>query len=283
VATARALNRQGRPVGAAYLSTASQLNRETLQPRANDLFQAARREAGAGYDDARSTGWLMLLLVLLVALAVALVWTQIYLSGSTRRTFNVPLLAASALTVVLAVGCAVIFTHQQARLDSADRDGSGPVEALAQKRISVLRERADEALTLAARTGHGELEEEFTRIAGELTFDDPELGGVRPLMTRAKAEHDAFVAVHRQIRALDDGGDYEGAVRLAVSDETKTTFEALTRTLDAALDDRRAIFDAEIPAAGRGLGPLTVLGPLLALAICVCATIGLRARLEEYR
>ncbi|MDI6100100.1 hypothetical protein QLQ12_15970 [Actinoplanes sp. NEAU-A12] len=283
IATARALNRQGKPVGAAYLSTASQLNRETLQPQAQALFREARRDAGAGYDSARSTWWLMLLLVLTVALSVVLVWTQIHLSRSTRRTFNVPLLAASALTVLLMLGCAVVFAHQQTRLDSADRDGSGPVETLADKRITVLRERADEALTLAARTGHGELEVEFTKLAGQITFDDAELGDVRSLMDEAKTRHEAYVAAHQRIRALDDGGDYEGAVRLAVSDETTKAFEALTATLDAALNDRRAVFDAEIGAAGRGLGTLTVLGPLLALAICVFATIGLRARLEEYR
>ena len=47
--------------------------------------------------------------------------------------------------------------------------------------------------------------------------------------------------------------------------------------------DRRAAFDSEIRSAGRGLGALTVLGPLVALMICLFAAIGLRARLEEYR
>jgi hypothetical protein len=72
-------------------------------------------------------------------------------------------------------------------------------------------------------------------------------------------------------------------VKLAVSDETTSAFDGLTAVLDEAMADRRAAFDAEVRSAGRGLGLLTVLGPLLALAVGVFAASGLRARLEEYR
>ena len=283
VATARALNRQGKPVGAAYLSTASQLSRDVLQPHARLLLSAARQEAGIGYNNARSAGWLVLLVPLLVLLTVALVWTQVHLSRSTRRTFNVPLLAASALTLVLTATCSTIFAHQWVRLASADRDGSGPVEALAEMRITVLRERANEALTLASRAGHGPLEDEFAVLKDGMAFDARRLDDVRGLIGTARSQHDAYVALHAKVRELDDGGDYEGAVRMAVGAETAAAFDDLTATLGAALADRTAAFDADVRSAGRGLGLLTVLGPLLALAIGVFAANGLRARLEEYR
>ncbi|GIE74519.1 hypothetical protein Aph02nite_04690 [Actinoplanes philippinensis] len=283
VATARALNRQGKPVGASYLSTASQLNRDTLQPQAQALFQQAQREASDGYAGARSSWWLMLLLVLLIVLGVALIATQAHLSRTTHRTFNVPLLTASALTVLLAVVCAGVFAHQRARLDGADRDGSAPAEALAENRNLVLRERADEALTLAARAGRGKLEDDFTTLRQRFSVTGPEFDEVAGLMAKAGTQHDAYLAVHDEIRRLDDNGDYEGAVRKAVSEETAATFDAVTRTLSDALTDRRAAFDDQIRSAGRGLGVLTILGPLLALAIGVCAALGLRARLEEYR
>ncbi|GAA0443873.1 hypothetical protein Aca07nite_52770 [Actinoplanes capillaceus] len=283
IASARTLNRQGKPVGAAYLSTASQLNRETLQPQAQLLFQEARRAADSGYDDAEASWWLMLLVVLFVGLAVALVWTQIYLSRSTNRLFNVPLLAASGVAVLLVIGCVVVFGHQRGQLVAADRDGSAPLEVLAEKRILVLRERADEALTLAARAGHGPLEEEFRQLSERVTFDDPQLDDMPALMREAADLHGEFLTSHRQVRSLDDGGDYEGAVELAASDDMAQTFDRLTATLDRAMDDRRAAFGSRIKAAGSGLGALIVLGPLLALVIGVLATIGLRARLEEYR
>lgn len=283
VATARALNRQGKPVGASYLSTASQLNRETLQPQAQALFQQARREAADGYTDSRSSWWLMLLLVLGVVLGAALIAAQAHLSRTTHRTFNVPLLTATGLTVLLALVCTGVFAHQQARLTSADRDGSAPAEALAEARNLVLRERADEALTLAARAGKGPLEKDFAQLREQFVVSGPEFDDVAGLMTKAAQQHDAYLAIHDEIRKLDDNGDYEGAVKLAVSEGTATTFDGLTTVLGEAIADRRAAFDDEVRSAGRGLGALTVLGPLLALAIAVFAMMGLRARLEEYR
>ncbi|PWK52326.1 hypothetical protein [Actinoplanes xinjiangensis] len=283
VATARALNRQGKPVGAAYLSTASQLNRGTLQPQAQALFQQARREASAGYTDARSSWWLILLLVVLVGLGVALIATQAHLSRTTRRTFNVPLVAATALTVLLALVCAGLFAHQRSGLESAERAGSTPAQALAETRMLVLRERADEALTLAARAGRGALEDDFTLLRKRFVVSGEEFDEVRGLATTAAERHDAYLALHDEIRKLDDNGDYEAAVKLAVSPETRSAFDGVTTVLDEALTGRRAAFDDEIRSAGLGLGALAVLGPLLALMIGVLAALGLRARLEEYR
>lgn len=283
VATARATNRQGLPVGASYLATASELNQRTLQPQAQALFQFAAREVDGGYERARSSWWLILLLVLVVALTVALGATQVYLSRTTRRTFNVPLLAATALTVLLVVATGVLFALQRDHLRSAGEDGSAPVTALAERRILALRERAAEALTLAARAGDGPHEDDFTAARAGLTFDERELLKEAALMHQARSRHDAYVELHRQVRALDDSGDYDGAVALAVGPRSRDAFTALTDTIDQALARRRAVFDAEIEHAGRGLGALTVLAPLLAVAVCVLAALGLRARLEEYR
>jgi hypothetical protein len=283
VATARAANRQGLPVGASYLATASALNQETLQPQAQALFQFAAREVDAGYEDARSSWWLILLLVLVVGLGATLIGTQAYLSRATRRTFNVPLVAATGLTVLLVMATGVLFTLQRDHLRSAGEDGSVPVTALAERRILALRERASEALTLAARAGDGPHEEAFREARDKLTFDARELRKEPALMRRAEERHAAYLALHERVRELDDNGDYDGAVRLAMSDEVNQAFSELTGTLDQALTQRRAVFDDEIDRAGRGLGALTVLAPLLVLGVCVLAALGLRARLEEYR
>ncbi|MEU4692829.1 hypothetical protein [Actinoplanes sp. NPDC023714] len=283
VATARAANRQGLPVGASYLATASELNQQTLQPQAQQLFQFAAREVDAGYEEARASWWLIILLVLVVGLTVALIGTQLYLSRATRRTFNVPLVAATGLMALLVASTGVLFTLQRGNLADAGEHGSAPIATLAERRILALRERAAEALTLAARAGSGPHEIAFSDARSRMTFDEPELESVWPLMSDATDQHNAYVALHQRVRDLDDAGDYDGAVRLAVSPEANETFDALTSTLDAALDDRRKVFDDEITAAGKGLGALTVLAPLLALAVCVLAALGLRARLEEYR
>ncbi|WP_328476719.1 hypothetical protein OHA21_22635 [Actinoplanes sp. NBC_00393] len=283
VATARAVNRQGLPVGASYLATASELNRETLQPQAKALLQFAEREVRTGYEEARSSWWLILLLVLIVALVIALLRTQTYLSATTRRTFNIPLVAATALTAMLVLTCWAVFSNQRDNLGYAESDGSAPIAALTDVRILVLRERADEALTLAARSGAGPHEEDFQAARQMLTFDDPALDDVGELMDQARDQHERYVQLHEEIRAKDDGGDYDGAVELAVGQTTSSAFQVLTATIDDAMADRKGVFETHIQAAGWGFGTLIILGPLLALAVGVLAVFGLRPRLEEYR
>ncbi|GAB1641080.1 hypothetical protein [Krasilnikovia sp. MM14-A1259] len=299
VATARANNRQGLPVGAAYLSEASTLNRDTLLPQAQTLFRTAQAEVDAGYGDARSSVWVSLLALLLVALLVALVLAQRYLSRTTHRTFNLPLLAATVVTAVLALGAGGVLAHQRAHLHTADTEGSAPVAQLAEARILALRERGDEALTLAARSGDDapipdprggprtyeadftavdqQLHELLDRLAADL--DGPAASSVG----EAGRQLTGYTAAHTKVRTLAKDGDYDAAVGLAISDATSATFGAGTQAIGDALADRRAAFTDAIGTAGNGLGVVTVLGPLLALLVCGLAVAGIRTRLEEYR
>ena len=61
------------------------------------------------------------------------------------------------------------------------------------------------------------------------------------------------------------------------------TFTAYTDRIGQSVEAHKATFTAEVGKAGRGLGPLTIVGPLLALLACGFAVAGIRARLEEYR
>jgi hypothetical protein len=286
VATARADNRQGLPVGAAYLSAASTLNRDTLLPEADALFQAAQRDVNGGYGNARSVVWVTLFALLLIALFTVLIYAQRYLSRTTRRTFNVPLVAATVVTAVLALGAGGLLIAQETHLHRADTDGSQPVAQLAYARIMALRERGDEALTLVARGGSGPLETDFTDTAKPAL--DRQLVAVGKVLDTGTqrsltGKHDAYLAAHAAIRKLDDGGDYDGAVALAIGPQTSKTFTDLTDSIGTVLEAHKSTFTTQIDTAGRGLGLLTVAGPLLALIVCGLAVAGIRARLEEYR
>jgi hypothetical protein len=230
-----------------------------------------------------------LLAILLIALLAAFVLAQRYLSRTTHRTFNVPLLAATFGTVLLALGAGGVLIAQRAQLSDADQHGSRPVALLAETRIAALRERGDEALTLAARAGEGPLEQDFDRTAGELDGLLTDAGRRMPdgaagrAIRSAIARHRAYLDGHDRVREFDNGGQYDDAVGLAIGADTSRTFAGLTSEIGRALEDRKSRFGDEIGAAGRGLGPLAVLGPLLALLCCGLAYAGLRARLEEYR
>ena len=291
VAAARANNRQGMPVGSAYLSQASALNRETLQPQAQALFRIAEDEMDRGYGDAEGTGFVVLYALLLIGLTVALVHTQVKLSVATKRTFNVPLVCATALAVLLGLISTGVLLAQHSHLSAADDEGSTPVTLLAQARIFALRERGDEALTLAARGSGAQYEQDFDTVSQRLSGPHGLLavaaasvdGQAERWVRSAMEKHDIFIGTHEQVRVKDDGGDHDGAVELAVGADNSATFRGLTDDIGRALEDRKNAFDREIDAAGRGLGLLTVIGPLMALAICALAVLGLRPRLEEYR
>ena len=291
VASARANNRQGLPIGASYLSEASRLNRETLLPQARQLFRTSQDEVRSGYRDAGAIGWVALLMLALLALLAALIVTQVQLSRRTHRTFNVPLLAATGTAVVFLIGALTVLITQQGHLERAADEGSGPAASIAESRILALQARGDEALTLAARGSGAAYEDDFADVTRRLEQSggplvnsyarlDPELGATMDL---AAADFRRYAERHRQVRTLDDNGDHDAAVAMAIGPETTGTFESLRARLDDALENRKAFFTREIGAAGNGLGLLTVLGPLLGLLICVLAVTGLRPRLEEYR
>jgi hypothetical protein len=108
-------------------------------------------------------------------------------------------------------------------------------------------------------------------------------GDARAAVRSAADNHTAYLEAHTEVRRLDDAGDYDGAVALAIGAETSATFESLTGDIGRAIESSKSDFNSEIGAAGRGLGLLTVLGPLFGLLIAGLAAIGIRARLEEYR
>jgi hypothetical protein len=282
VATAKADNRQGLPVGSSYLSAASQLNRDTLLKQADALFGIAQREVSDGYGNARSVWWVTLLTLVVLLLLVALLLAQRYLSRATHRTFNMPLVAATALTVLLALGAGGVLISQNVHLHRAGEQGSTPAAELAEARILALQERGDEALELAAHGSGSTYESDFVAAQKQLTAARGPLTS-EYLANEAVIAHQTYLNQHKQVRKLDDGGDYDSAVKLAIGPDTTKAFDTVTADIGKSLGERKAAFTHEIDSAGNGLGLLTVLGPLVALAVCALAFVGIRARLEEYR
>jgi hypothetical protein len=167
-------------------------------------------------------------------------------------------------------------------LHRAGEQGSKPAAELAEARILALQERGDEALELAAHGSGSSYEADFVHARDQLTAANGPLANDY-LANEAVTAHQTYLNQHKQVRQLDDGGNYDGAVNLAIGVDTTKAFDTVTTDIGKSLDERKAAFTDEIDSAGNGLGLLTVLGPLAALAICALAFVGFRARLEEYR
>ncbi|MGY0233747.1 hypothetical protein [Longispora urticae] len=292
VETARTNNRQGQPVGAAYLREASGLMQNSMLPAVNRGYQAQNARAAADADRATAFPWWLLLVALVVG--AGLVLAQRDLTRRTRRILN-PGLVAASLAVMLALGWALVGLGAEAfAMSGARAEGSDRVAAASEIRLIVLRARADESLTLVARGTGKEFEDRFQQETGRLTGEKGLFhkvltvrhDEVDTILHGARTRFESWLAIHKKVRELDDAGDYPAAVRLAIGSEptsAATAFTALDESLAAAIASGQRAFTSNaasargaVAGAGIGFGLLCALG-------AAAAAWGVGQRLKEYR
>lgn len=295
VETARANNRQGFPAGAAYLREASGLMRATLLPAAQELYTIDFDRLAVEQQQARAFPWLATVLAIL--LLAALVATQMYLTRRTNRLINIGLLVATT-AVVLGLGWGTVaLLLESNRVADGHENGSLQVETLVHARIVTLKCRADETLTLVARGDGPEYEEEFRKLSPSVAGDTESNLLVRArnhasdqaMAAEVLAALDntrAWLAAHEQVRRLDDSGQYEDAVRMAIGDgpdSSATSFAKLDKNLDTALVAGRQEFLNQTLGARAALTWLVPGVVVLGLIAVAGIIVGIGERLREYR
>lgn len=280
VEAARVNNRLGYPVGAAYLDQASTLVREEILVDLDEaLLLAADRAAG---DFSGASAGALVIVVFLGALAVIVV-AQVTLARLTRRRLNPGLVVA---TVALAVGAiagggpAVVAGQSAGELrQNAYRDSL----AVARAESLVTEARSLEAFTLIRRGSGGEFEEAYQQRVAEAAEI---LTGQEVADTGMTDALEQFTEAHAQIRELDDGGDWDGAVDLAVSDEPGSVGEAYRTFTDSTgsfVAQGRAEVADELSAAATSSRVASWLMLVTGVAGAIIAWRGTAARREEYR
>ncbi|MET8676324.1 hypothetical protein ABZW18_01645 [Streptomyces sp. NPDC004647] len=146
---ARANNRQGLPLGGAYLRYANDRMRTELLPAARALYDAETARLGSDYDDAKAWPWAALGVG--VATLAALIWAQRRNYHRTNRVFNRGLLAATATSAVVLLWLAGGHAVAVSGLNKSYDDGARSLRVLNEARIGSLQARGDESLTLVAR------------------------------------------------------------------------------------------------------------------------------------
>jgi hypothetical protein len=173
IETARANNRQGFPVGAAYLREASTLMRERILPAARRLYEVEARRLNSDYGSGASTGTFLVVILAAFAMLGLLAGAQVYVTRLTHRALNVFMIAGTVVLVALTTWMVVSFLTEQNSLASAQRTGSDPVEVLAAARILALRAQDDENLALASHEGPAQAVDQNTpRGSGEQDLAD---------------------------------------------------------------------------------------------------------------
>jgi hypothetical protein len=293
VEAARANNRQGFPVGAAYLREASSLMRERLLPEAHKLREVeARNQADdVGAADGFPYGLVLLGLVLLGALVAA----QWYVTRRTNRLVNIGMLAATGAVAVWLLWLIFAVSNQVGGLEDSVRRGSAQTDVLAQASVTAREAKAAETLTLVAR-GEGKADEDrFKEAIAELSDAGGQLARARERVTDAPvgSEVDSAIRnaqewrqVHDEIRVRDDSGKYEEAVDLAILPENSSSaasvFARLEANLDQAYNLAEQAFKEEATAARDATGGL-VAGIVVLTIIAVAGSAwGMWQRFREY-
>ncbi|WP_152360680.1 hypothetical protein [Microlunatus speluncae] len=274
---ARANNRQGFPVGAQYLREASATLRADALPILDNLVAANLQRAVSEMTAVHPLLFQIAGVLILIGYVLGMVW----LARRFKRTINVGLLVGG-LTLLLSLIIGGIIVSATASAVDQLRTGSFSVAtAAAEARIAAGDAKANESLTLIARGSGAAFEKAWQASATEVghqldRIDDPDL----------TERWQTYVAVHGQIRELDDGGRWDDAVAQATGSSGVNDANKVFDNFDAALAEHR---DAAADQTASGLAGPTVglfIGGLLIFAGGVVAAAfgrwGVAARLREY-
>jgi hypothetical protein len=285
IEAARANNRQGFPVGAAYLKTASGLLRSDVLPP----LATATSEAEQRFDDATNRSNLAgtLLVVALVVGVVLLLGSQLLLAARTRRVLSIPVAVATLAVLLAGIGAVGAMSWAQNRATDVRNHQYAEVQALAQARGYAYDAKANEALTLIARGSDGGTyetawQQSATNASASL---DRAVGVGLPVGVRDSFKQ--WATLHAQIRDLDDEqGKWDDAVALATStadDGSNAVFARFAQQSNDALTSAASYTDTLLGGTTRWLNLAAFLVLVAGLLGAVAAWWGFSIRLDDYR
>ncbi|MDH3678935.1 MAG: hypothetical protein OEV40_03185 [Acidimicrobiia bacterium] len=294
IEAARANNRQGFPVGAAYLESASTLLEEEIYPATDLVANRAAARYRSSYDRQRGLAMVLGLvaIALIIVVLLMLVYVQFQLRRRFNRTLNVPILAGSVIALALAGWMASGLASQLTHLTAARTDGYEGTRLYLDVRGTGFGAKADEARFLIARGAGEGFEDDFTQRALILTemegdldqhaADSARRGEAQQRVDDTYSAWLTYAATHEQVVEADRSGDRDLAVELALGD-ADTAFADFDAVTAAALDDNQTRFITEMELAERAMRGLRI-GSLLAVALIAgLALYGLQLRINEYR
>ncbi|MEV3860783.1 hypothetical protein AB0J38_41560 [Streptomyces sp. NPDC050095] len=299
---ARANNRQGFPLGGAYLRYANQKMQTEMLPAAEDLYKNENQRLRDDYDSATPYPWIAIALGVLALAALA--WAQRRHYRRTNRVFNQGMLAATAASVIVLLWLVVGHTVARSGLNASYDDGVRSLNVLHDASIASLKARGSENLTLVSRGAEtvsvgGETKDKYdvdfqqqmNTLAAKLKTADSMAGGDKAASTPVDGANGAMQEWrkrHTDARAKDDAGNYQGALDKVIGGAkgdkpTGECFDQVDLNLDKALAHEQRQFSAD---AGDGRDAMTGLpfgAALLAVLAAAGAVFGIGRRLSEYR
>ena len=293
VETARTNNRQGFPVGAAYLRQASDTMRTKILPAVLSIYREEASRLAAAYDsDALQTGPL-LLLVVAVALIGLMVGVQFWLAKRTRRTLNLGWLAATVIVAAVTAAVGAVIMSNSHNLESARRQGSDATAQLASARILAVRAQADESLALIARGSGTSFSKDFDEVTSRLRGrNHPGLAqqvqdtlrrlGDGKSADKIDIELSQFFQEHEKVISFEDKGAYPDAIDQTSKSEAPH-LAAVVAVLDKEITASQRRFTTSTKSASFNAPAMYLIVGMGAVLVCVFIAAGMYPRLREYR
>ena len=269
---ARDYNRQGYPVSTEYLRNASTQLRDEALPLMAALTEANSARAE---DELGSQHPFLILLPGLGALLV-LWWVNGGLAAKFRRRFNIGVMGAFVVVLLLTLVAGAVATGQASDNDDL-RDGSyrrAVDEASA--RTAANDAKSNESRRLGAQ-GSGAPFEEGWRAAAE-TVTERASDDTLPLWS-------TYAGLHERVVELDEGGKYAEAVALATSrDDSGSTaaLEAFDTAAQDVVEQAAADTSDQLRDGNTTILVLAGLTLLLGLVAAGLSTWGIAQRRREY-
>ncbi len=283
IEAARANNRQGFPIGAAYLRQASKVMQEQALPALDSLVTGARNRVD---DASRSLALPIVIAVTLLALVTLLV-VQVWIFRRTHRVFNVALVGATTLVVIMGAATIAGMSWSQSAAKHVRVGAFTRTVSLATARSDGFDAKSAEALTLVNRGSGQAFEARFVSVADAARAA---LGtGVAPVSpdpvaTAAGGAFEQYLTDHAEVRRLDGGGEWEKAVAAATgAGAANQSFGRFERASGRAIEHQSSLVADDLDSARWPLVPLAWLALLAGLGAAGAASRGLNQRLREYR
>ncbi|MEV0220268.1 hypothetical protein [Streptomyces sp. NPDC050704] len=304
VERARANNRQGFPLGGAYLRYAN-AKMQVMLGDAEDLYKVENQQLRSDYDNATPYPW--------IAIGVGVVaigglgWAQRRNYRRTNRVLNQGLVAATAASTVVLLWLVVGHSVARAGLNESYDDAVRSLNTLNDARIASLKARGNENLTLVARgaetkeVGTGEnkqvvdvfdsdyelqMKELTAKLGAAENLADNDSAGVKPVEAAA-ANMKVWKERHKEARAQDNAGNYQGAldkvIGAKVDKPTGECFDNVDKALQTAIGHESAQFKQAAGDGRSAMNGLAVGAAVLAVLAAAGAVLGIGRRLSEYR
>ncbi|MGH9126514.1 MAG: hypothetical protein ACRDZ8_17570 [Acidimicrobiales bacterium] len=291
VESARANNRQGYPVGAAYLSEGSALMQSQILPAVGQLYQVQAQRLNHADASGRSAADVAAVIVFVLLALGLLVVAQMFVARRTNRVLNPLMAIATVMVLVLAVWTIVAFGVSAGNLGTARSGGSDPVEVASSAQILVSRSQVDENLALASRGSEPQHLADLKAVQGALGPADGSSGLVAEASRYGAADeatpgnYAAFLKVQNTVVTAANNGQYTNAIGVATGESAGDELPAaakLQQSLGNEVQSAQATFAAKAHSAAHDLSALSLalVGIVVAAAL---ALLGLERRINEYR